>query len=56
MEMAAIIMALAFVLFVTWLVRPYRTEDDALTESLSAMLERELSEYGAPEGSDGRNM
>lgn len=29
--------------------------DDELTETLTEMLERELAEYGAPEGSDGRH-
>lgn len=30
-------------------------KDDRLTDDLSEMLERELAECGAPEGSDGRH-
>lgn len=35
-------------------VARFRSENE-LTETLSEMLERELAEYGAPEGSDGRH-
>jgi hypothetical protein len=46
---------LAFYLAGIWIDYTDGCDDDGLTDRFNDTLERELSEYGASEGSDGRH-